>query len=143
MTESFNVVRLNSDGAGESYFDSYKFLRVLQDFAPPAPPLFVSPFEEASAFAVICLPAGWIGEPHPSPNRQIMFCLSGSLRVTASDGNVRTIEAGNALLMADTWGKGHKSEVISRGPVEAVVIKLPVSNRDIAEIGSGAQAGAS
>jgi hypothetical protein len=35
------------------------------------------------------------------------------------------VSAGDAWLMEDTSGSGHETEVISREPVDAVVIQLP------------------
>ena len=54
----------------------------------------------------------------------MMFCLAGELRMTASSGETRTIAAGDCVLMEDTSGKGHITEVTSVGPVKAVMIRL-------------------
>jgi quercetin dioxygenase-like cupin family protein len=86
--------------------------------------LFVSPVEKASGYVVIRLPVGWVGDPHPSPRRQILFCLSGAVKITASDGEIRTIKASDAWLMEDTNGKGHRTEVASDEPFDAVIILL-------------------
>jgi uncharacterized cupin superfamily protein len=53
------------------------------------------------------------------------FCLSGSFRMTASSGETRLIQAGDCVLMEDTSGKGHVTEVTSDKPVKAVMIRLP------------------
>ncbi len=123
MSDAIDVVRLTADQAGESRFDSYEMPLSLQEFAPPARPLFVSAVEPATGYVRIRLPVGWMGEAHPSPRRQILFCLSGSMSVTSSTGEMRTIAAGDAWLMGDTTGKGHRTEVVV-GPVEAVIIQL-------------------
>ncbi len=124
METSFGVIRLTEDAIGESHFDAFEMAREFSDFAPPAPSLLVSSIGAASGYVVIRLPIGWVGEPHPSPHRQMLFCLSGTLKVTASDGGVRLVETGTAWLMADTRGKGHRTEVISDCPCDAVVIFL-------------------
>ena len=118
------VLRLYADEAGESWFDTYDVAMELKDFAPPAEPLYVSEAEAAARYVVIRLPAGWSGARHPTPRRQILFCLRRTMRVTASSGDVREIAAGDAWLMADTTGKGHTTEVVSDGPVDAVIIQL-------------------
>jgi quercetin dioxygenase-like cupin family protein len=122
MSESLDVVRLSEDAAGESHFDSIGIDRSMMKFAPPALPFFVSSAEKAAGYVVVRLPAGWVGERHRSPHRQIAFCLSGALKVTASDGDVRVIKAGDAWLMTDTDGKGHESEVASDTSWDAVII---------------------
>ena len=40
----------------------------------------------AESVAVISSPAGWYGDWHPAPRRQLMFCLAGELEVQVSDG---------------------------------------------------------
>ena len=75
MSESLDVVRLSEDATGESHFDSFGIDRSMMKFAPPALPFFVSSAEKASGYVVVRLPAGWVGERHRSPHRQIAFCF--------------------------------------------------------------------
>ena len=53
-----------------------------------------------------------------------MFCLAGEFRVTASSRETRSFEAGDCLLMEDTSGEGHITEVASHRSVKAVMIRL-------------------
>ena len=124
MTASRRVVSLTEDAAGESHFDDHEIALEVNDFAPPATPFLVSSVTEASGCVVIRLPVGWVGERHRSPHRQILFCLSGALKVTASDGETRVIETGDSWLMADTRGKGHATEVVSDKPCDAAIVLL-------------------
>lgn len=125
MTQSLRVFRLSEDAAGESHFDEFEMTRPLTNFAPPAVPFFVSAVEKATGFVAIRIPVGWVGNLHRSPHRQMLFCCAGALKVTATDGSVRTIGAGNVWLMEDNTGKGHKSEVVSAVPFDAVIVVLP------------------
>lgn len=119
------AIRLYADEDGESHFDSAEIAMTLQEFAPPAAPLYATEAQAASRFVVIQLPVGWGGgKPHPTPGRQMLFCLSGSFRVTSSDGESRSVSTGEALLMTDTSGKGHSTVVTSDKPVTAVMIRL-------------------
>jgi len=119
------VLRLYADSNGESHFDTQEIAMTLQEFAPPAAPVYVSESRAASHFVVIELPVAWGGgEPHPTPSRHMMFCLSGSFRMTSSDGDTRSFSAGDALLMTDTTGKGHTTTVTSDTPATAVMIRL-------------------
>lgn len=124
MSAGRKVLRLYADAAGDSRFADDGVALNLQEFAPPAPPLFVSTAEAALRYVLMRLPAGWFGEPHAAPRRQIMFCLAGRLKVTTSTGDTRIIEPGDAWLMEDTTGKGHATEVISASDAEAVIIQL-------------------
>jgi hypothetical protein len=119
------AVRLYADENGESHFDSVELTMTLQEFAPPAAPLYATEAKAASRFVVIQLPIAWGGgAPHPTPGRQMLFCLSGSFRITSSDGESRSVSTGDALTMTDTTGKGHSTVVTSATPVTAVMIHL-------------------
>lgn len=119
------VLRLYADESGESHFDTLEIPLTARDFAPPAAPLQVSPEQAAAYYVVIQLPVGWGGDrPHPTPGRHMLFCLAGSIRVQASDGETRSIGAGEALRMEDISGKGHRTNVTSDIPVTAVMIRL-------------------
>ncbi|MFO0994861.1 MAG: cupin domain-containing protein [Hyphomicrobiales bacterium] len=123
-TAAMHVYRLTENGGGESSFDDSEIIRTLTTFAPPAVPFYTSAIEKAAGYTAIRIPVGWIGELHRSPYRQMLFCWAGALKVTATDGSVRTVKAGDAWLMADNHGKGHRSEVVSDVPFDAVIIIL-------------------
>ena len=123
------VYRLSEDKSGESSFDEFELSRTLNKFAPPAVPFYTSAIEKAAGYTAIRIPVGWVGELHRSPYRQMLFCSSGALKVTATDGSVRTVKAGDAWLMADNHGKGHQSEVVSKVPFDAVIIILEQSDQ--------------
>jgi len=125
MGEPLNVLRLYADATGASRFDTQVIARELREFAPPAAALFASTFQAATGFTVLRLPVGWFGERHPSPKRQILFCLAGAARVVPGIGAPSVVESGQAWLMEDTRGGGHTTEVISDVPFDAVVVHLP------------------
>ena len=49
---------------------------------------------------------------HPAPRRQYIINLDGGVKITASDGEVREIGAGEVILVEDVRGKGHLSQSI-------------------------------
>jgi hypothetical protein len=53
-----------------------------------------------------------------------LFCLSGAVQITASDGEVSTVIAGDASMMTDVSGKGQTTEVVSSEPFDVVVVIL-------------------
>ena len=64
--------------------------------------------------------AGW----HIPPGRVLAIWLDGIVEFETSDGELRRVPAGNAVLVEDTHGKGH----ISRHPVEGqsvILVTLP------------------
>lgn len=125
MTAPVRVLRLYANEGGLSCVEFMEIERELTQFAPPATPFPVSKPAGASRFVLLQLPVGWKGKRHPSPARQLLFCLAGSVRVTPGLGGAVVVSVGDAWLMEDTTGSGHVTEVISLEPFEAVVIQLP------------------
>jgi hypothetical protein len=117
-------VRVYSDLDGESHFEDVEVDLTLADFAPPAPPLYVSTLTPASRFGFLSAPPGWYGDWHPAPRRQIILYLSGELEAEVSSGEVRRFGPGSVTLAEDTTGKGHRSRVVSTSDVLGMVIHL-------------------
>jgi quercetin dioxygenase-like cupin family protein len=113
IADPLSYVRIYSDAMGESHFVDEEFPFALVDFAPPTPPVSVTEAMAAASVAVISSPAGWHGDWHPAPRRQLMFVLAGELEVRVSDGEFRRFGPGAVLLVEDTVGKGHVSTVVS------------------------------
>lgn len=49
---------------------------------------------------------------HPAPRRQHIVNLDASAQITASDGEVREVKAGEVILVEDVSGKGHLSKSV-------------------------------
>lgn len=112
-------VRLYADNSGESHFEDIEEELSLIEFAPPAPPVFVSDAREVKRVLFLCIPQGWFGDWHPVPKRQYFILLSGTIEIRVSDGELRTFPPGSVIFGEDTSGKGHKTRVI--GTVDAQV----------------------
>lgn len=126
VADPLPYVRVYSDAGGESHFEDAELPFLLVDFAPPAPPVSVSEAMAADTLTVISSPAGWHGDWHPAPRRQLMFVLVGELEVRVSDGAVRRFTAGDMLLVEDTSGTGHVSTVV--GDVRCYMANVPLSD---------------
>jgi len=114
-----------ADQKGISHFEDVEVEFALVDFAPPAPPLFLSPFSQALQYAFGILPADWFDVWHPTPKRQFAFYLSGDVEVRVGDGELRRFRTGSVLLMEDTTGKGHIARVLGESDVLTVILQLP------------------
>jgi hypothetical protein len=113
-TDRFAYLRLYTDEAGESHFQEIAVTLELTDFAPPAEPACLASLGDATSIAVIAGDGSWGGdEPHPAPTRQFALSITGTLEVTAGDGEVRTIGPGQLLLLDDTDGKGHSTRALA------------------------------
>jgi uncharacterized cupin superfamily protein len=118
--------RLFSDDHGESHFEDIESDLKLAEYAPPAPPLYLSSFTAATQFGFMNAPAGWSSEWHPASARNIFFVLTGEWEVVASDGESRRFGPGSILLVEDTTGKGHSSRVLSESDSLAAVVQIEV-----------------
>ncbi len=117
-------LRLYADSSGESHFEELEAAFSLADYAPPAPPIYVSDFSPAAQRGFIRLMPGWYGDWHPVPGRQAQIFLEGELEAQASDGEVRQASPGTVVLVEDTTGRGHKSWVVGEKEVTIFVARL-------------------
>ncbi|MFQ5622775.1 MAG: cupin [Paracoccaceae bacterium] len=115
---------LVEDADGISLFEDGEITFEMTAFAPPAPVLMASDAEDATKLLFLTLPCGWSGDRHPSPKRQVLFCLSGALLVQAGDGSERTLRAGDVWRMEDTSGPGHVSTVLGTEEFRAAIVQL-------------------
>jgi hypothetical protein len=125
MSTSLAFSRLVPTADGGSRFEPLDVPVLLKDFAPPAQAFSVSALSTATQTGFLHLPAGWIGEMHPTPIRMWIFVLEGQMRFEASDGEARQISPGSALLLEDTVGRGHLSRVLGQQAATLAVVRLP------------------
>jgi quercetin dioxygenase-like cupin family protein len=119
-----NYVRVYADQNGDSHFEDVEVALSPTDFAPPAPPIDVSPPMQATAVAFLGFHPGYEGPAHPAPRRQFVFVLTGEAEVDVSDGEMRRVAPGSVVLLEDTWGKGHTTRVVGNGSALAAVVQL-------------------
>ena len=117
--------RLFTDAAGASRFDEVEVSLAATDFAPPAPPMDMSAPMAAGQFVFLQVPAGWVGEMHPSPRRQLSVVLSGVMEVTAGGGEPRVFGPGGFFLMEDTTGAGHATRALGDEDLRMAITALP------------------
>jgi hypothetical protein len=118
------VHHLYADESGESHWRKVELVLQERIFAPPAQRIFTSEPEAAKALVFLCLKSGWNEPNHRTPKRQILMCLAGTVRVTASDGEARDIRQGDLWRMEDVTGKGHHTRVTSEVDFDAVVVQF-------------------
>jgi hypothetical protein len=117
------MARLYTDEAGESHFGTWQWHADEIEFAPPAPAVEVTEPVPAAQALMLRIPAGWYGEPHPAPRRQLMVVVAGTIETIASDGEARLFTPGSAILLEDTTGRGHISRTVD-GEVLIAVTQL-------------------
>lgn len=119
-----NFIHLQEDADGVSFFSEATIPMAEADFAPPAPPMPRSDAEPCARIVHIAFPPGWTGERHPTPRRQMAYCLAGQTLVEASNGDQRVLRAGDILRMEDTEGAGHVATNIGPDEARFVMVQL-------------------
>jgi hypothetical protein len=116
-------LRIFATPDGESHFGEVDIATTLTRSFPNGAPVELSAHYEASRSAYyeasrvrfVHIPAG-VREAgfHKPPGRLLAIWLDGEVEFETSDGEMRRVSAGKAVLVEDTHGKGH----ISRHPPE-------------------------
>ena len=105
--------RLFADADGVSHFSDEELGFSEVDYIPPAPPLNISHPQVVENLVLMHAPANWSEENrHPSPRKQWVFVLKGSVAYQASDGECRTLEPGDIMFTEDTFGDGHTARIV-------------------------------
>ena len=110
---------------GESHFGEVEIATTMTPLFPNEAPFELSTYYPASSIRFVHIPAG-VREAgfHIPPDRLLAIWLDGQVEFETSDGQVRRLSAGNAVLVEDTHGKGH----ISRHPEggqNLIIVMLP------------------
>jgi hypothetical protein len=122
---SIKYDRLYSDSDGRSCVQKNLEIELMaRDFVRPAPPIDVSALEPASTYAFLLVPAGFVGDWHPTPKRQWLFYLQGEMEYEAGDGTKWRVGPGSYMLTEDTTGRGHRSRVVSQTPALMAAVQL-------------------
>lgn len=123
------MVRVYADEQGETHFAEEEIAFQEVDYAPPAPPMFVSATAAAAAYLFIEGGPDYDSGLHPSPARQIVLVIRGAIEVETSDGEVRQFGAGALLLAEDVTGPGHITRATGNGE-GAVLMAIPLPPAD-------------
>ncbi len=109
---------------GETHFDR---VRVEQNpvNAASITSLRCSGADPASEFLFCSLKPGWASDWQPSPARQFMVLLHGSMEMEASDAEVKRLQTGDIILLEDTWGKGHRVRNNGETVLHLFIVQLP------------------
>ena len=70
------------------------------------------------------LPVNMRSDWHPAPRKQYVMVLEGIMEVEAGDGERRRFSAGSVLLVTDTEGPGHRTNVL--GDQDVLLVWVPV-----------------
>ena len=120
--QTISYTRLYVDADGESHFERVEAELAPEGEEPEFQALAIGP---ASHCRVVGASPAWQGaEPHISPRRQVFCTLRGEYEVTASDGTSQRFPPGRLLLLEDTTGKGHTTQLTGGGDLLVLVVTL-------------------
>jgi hypothetical protein len=106
-----HYIRVYNDDDGTTRFGDGETTFASAVFAPPAPPLDVSPAVPARELLFVRFAAGWTDPLHPSPARQWMFALAGRGETTVG-AETRSWGPGQVFLLEDTAPPGHGTTIL-------------------------------
>ena len=87
---ALTIPRMFSDAAGECRFDQTDIPLVMKEYAPVA----VSAPMPTGQCVFMRIPPGFVGDQHPSPQKQLIVCVSGAARFCGSDEATHVLRAG-------------------------------------------------
>lgn len=114
-------LRIFATPDGHSHFGEVEIDMPMSPLFPNEAPFALSAYFAASRLRFVRIPAG-VREAgfHTPPGRLLAIWLDGEVEFETSDGDVRRVSAGHAVLVEDTHGRGH----ISRHPPEGQTVIL-------------------
>ncbi len=122
-----DYLRIWADADGESHFEEVSLDRVVNPAEHGVAELWVSPGVDVANMQFLTVQAvDQVPAPHNAPRRQFVVFLDGWVRITASDGETRTLPAGSVVLAEDEHGKGHITEL---EPGVRRVLQIPLDAR--------------
>jgi|GEM_PF-233498 len=122
---TMHFARIYTDSEGISHLEDLEVELAEVNFAPPAPPVQLSAYTSATQWAFFATPPGWKGDWHTTPTRQIFFYLVGQVEVELGDGTIRRFGPGDATIVEDTTGKGHRSRTVGDVTALQAVVQMP------------------
>ncbi len=123
-TASINVLNMTVNKKDKVYFDEVIIPLHLKNFSPPAPEIYVSDSMKAKKLYFITAEPGYIGDWHPAPFPLLIIVLAGTLEIELPGGEKRVISKGEMLFEKDDHKLIHKTSVISKENVYAVVVEF-------------------
>ena len=100
-------IRLYADSNGETHFEDLDFEFTEGKVWSGSPRLGRSETQPTSDSFFVEIYEDFSGGFHPTPRKQWFVAMSGTVEFGASDGEVRKLEPGVAVLLDDMGSKGH------------------------------------
>ena len=120
-SNTISIVKIWTDKQGESHFGTYEVeLKNKGNIGS------ISNLIPGTGIMFRTTPANYDFSWHVAPRKQFIVNLDAAVEITVSDGETKTINAGEVFLLEDTWGKGHYSKSV--GEKERTSLFIPVED---------------
>ena len=106
-----HLLRVWADEAGESHFSDEALPERVVPAGTGVPELTIGgPLPAVEVELVDVRGDGTPPDWHPAPRRQLVVFVTGPVTIRTSDGGRRSLPPGSAVIVEDTWGRGHVTE---------------------------------
>lgn len=117
--EYYKITRIFSDAAGDSHFEDIQIpLKESGDIG------FLSEVQNVSGIIFRKVKPNYDFDFHCAPARQYIILQDGAIEIETSLGEKRSFEAGNVLLVEDTFGKGHRTRNLKNAVRSSIFVTL-------------------
>lgn len=111
------IVRLFSGADGESHFEEVPLAFTGRDGT-------LTPLRAARGIEFRLRPGTYRTAFHATDAPHYVLYLEGGLEIEVGDGSTRQLRTGDALLVEDLTGRGHRSRALDGRPVLAAFVPL-------------------
>jgi hypothetical protein len=120
--DTLQVAKLYSDATDVTHFEDQSIDWLPYDTADGI--LAATDLFPADQIGFLRINRNYRSDWHPAPKKQYVMVLTGVLEVEAGDGERRVFHPGSVLLVADTEGRGHRTNSI--GETDALLVWVPI-----------------
>lgn len=123
--KTMKLLKIFADEQGDSHLREDAWPLQESDFTPPSPAGYLTSAPvQTNEVLMMHHPAGYRDVPHRAPKPVLGIVLRGQVRITTSDGDHRTLGAGDQFLALDLNGKGHRMDEINDDPYDLALVVL-------------------
>jgi hypothetical protein len=120
----FPYVHIYSDKYGETHIKHKNIPMKLSNFAAKVPKIEITKNINCKSFSLLHFANTWKSGWHTTPYNQWIFILSGSTKITVSDGEYCIFTPSTLMLLEDCDSKGHFTEILKNKDLLCISLKI-------------------
>ena len=123
--QSLQYTVVFSDSQGVTHFRDEQLPWQVQTPAYSSSSALMTPYQDAEKIGFFRLPHGFRSDWHPAPSKRFAMLLTGASEIEVGYGQRRTFRPGSVVLVTDTTGRGHRTNVIGSDDTLSVWVPVP------------------